>query len=136
MEIEFPLEFVVYGTPVSSGASSRSKRAWKAEVKEASYLALPEGHFWYEGPAALTLYFFPIAPMSGDIDNIIKMTQDALTAHILRDDRQIERVVAQRFDPGSVFAFTDPSDVLAAAITSDEPALYVRLSTDPYEDLA
>lgn len=135
MDIVFPVEFVVRGTPISSGGSGRSKTRWKAEVKEASYAGLPEMHVWYEGRTSLTLYYFPTVRMQGDIDNIIKMTQDALSKHVLKDDRQVERVVAQRFDPEAVFSFQNPSAVLESAIMSDEPTLYVRLSDDPFEDL-
>jgi crossover junction endodeoxyribonuclease RusA len=135
MEIQFPVEFVVHGTPISLAASSRSKQRWKATVKEASYTALPEQHIWYEGPVCVTIYYFPTEPMPGDIDNIIKMTLDALSNHILKDDRQIERIVAQKFNPNGGFAFTDASEVLEGAIISDEPVVYIRLSSDPYEDL-
>lgn len=135
MEIDFPVEFVVYGTAVSLQASAKSKNAWKADVKTASYDSLPEGHFWYEGRAALTLYYFPSEAMIGDIDNIIKTTQDALNGHILKDDHQIERVVVQRFNPDATFEFTDPSTTLEQALLSQESALYVKLSNDPYEDL-
>ncbi len=135
MDITFPCEFVVYGTPISSGGSGKSKSKWKQTVKDASLSALPQGHFCYEGPVSLTLYYFPAAQMIGDIDNIIKMTQDALCKHILMDDKQVERVVVQRFNPDGVFQFTDPSEVLLKALTSEESVLYVRISSNPHEEL-
>jgi crossover junction endodeoxyribonuclease RusA len=135
MEIDFPVEFIVYGTAVSLQASTKSKNIWKTEVKTASYDSLPEGHFWYEGRAALTLYYFPSEAMIGDVDNIIKTVQDALSKHILKDDHQIDRVVVQRFDPDATFEFTDPSATLEKALFSPESALYVKISNDPYEDL-
>lgn len=135
MEIEFPAEFIVYGTAVSSQASTRSRRRWKMEVKDASLSAMPEGHFWFEGPAALTLYYFPSVAMIGDVDNIIKPIQDALTGHVLKDDSQIDRVLAQRFNPETAIPFSEPSKVLTKAITSSESVLYVKISNDPYEDI-
>lgn len=135
MEIDFPIEFVVFGTPISLSGSADSKKAWKQAIKEASFAALPEMHFWYEGPVAVTLYYFPAEPMQGDVDNIIKMTLDALSKHILKDDHQVERIVVQRFNPDSTFSFTDSSEVLEHAITSLDPALYIRISSDPCEYL-
>jgi hypothetical protein len=50
VEISFPLEFIVRGAPVSLQATRpKSKEAWKQRVKQASYEALPEGHFSTEG---------------------------------------------------------------------------------------
>jgi crossover junction endodeoxyribonuclease RusA len=135
MEIDFPVEFIVYGTAVSLQASPKSKNAWKTEIKTASYASLPQGHFWYEGRAALTLYYFPSETMIGDVDNIIKTVQDSLSKHILKDDHQIDRVVVQRFNPDATFEFTDPSTTLEKALFSAESALYVKISNDPYEDL-
>ena len=58
------------------------------------------------------------------------------TSHIYMDDSQIERVVIQKFEPQRVFSFTQPSPVLAAALSAQKPILYVRLSDDPFEELA
>jgi len=135
MEIEFPVEFVVHGTPISSQGSSASKKAWKKSVKDASYTALPEGHWWYEGEVAVTIYYFPSSPMGGDIDNIVKMTLDAMSAHILKNDKQVARVVVQRFNPDSIFAFSDPSEKLVEALTSEGPSVFIRLSSDVTEGL-
>jgi hypothetical protein len=129
------MEFAVFGTPISSQGSSKSKSAWKSEVKQASYSALPEGHFWHEGEVSVTIYYFPSAPMIGDIDNLIKMTIDALVGHILKDDRQVARVVIQRFEPDSVFAFANPTEVLTQCLASEDSSVYIRISTDVHEEL-
>ena len=135
MEIEFPIEFAIVGTPISSQGSSRAKKAWKAEVKQASYAALPEQHIWYEGEVSVTIYYFPSAPMMGDVDNLIKMTLDALVGHILKDDRQVTRIVMQKFEPDSVFAFSKTTDVLAGCLANEDPSVYVRISADVHEEL-
>lgn len=135
--LEFPLEFAVEGRAVSFQAKRReSVREWQARVKEASRTALPEEHFSTEGPIAPTLYYFPDAPMQGDVDNIVKPILDALSKHIYIDDHQVQRVVVQKFEPDNVFAFVSPSPVLTDALTRGKPALYVRLCDDPFEDLA
>lgn len=136
MEIRFPLEFNVHGTPVSSQTKrSASREEWKERVKTASYASLPENHFASEGRFAATLFYFPDAPMMGDIDNIVKYTLDAMCQHIYLDDHVIERVVVQKFEPGNVFTFSAPTDMLLHALEGEKPVLYVRLSADPFEEL-
>lgn len=137
MEIEFPLEFLVAGTPVSLSAKRReSVDQWKRRVIDATRSILPEGHFATESPMSATLFYFPAAEMAGDIDNIVKPVLDALGKHIYVDDRQVHRVLVQKFEPGNVFGFEAPSPILQDAIGTAKPVLYVRLSDDPFEDLA
>ena len=46
VEIEFPLEFLVAGTPVSLSAKRReSMDQWKDRIIDTSRSILPEGHF-------------------------------------------------------------------------------------------
>ena len=136
VEIKFPLEFIVRGTPVSLQATrARSKEAWKQRVRAASNGTLPEGHFSAEGPISVTLYYFPDTQMQGDVDNIVKPILDALSRHIYTDDRQVERVWVQKFEPGRVFQFAQPTEVLYEALNGEKPLLFIRLSDDPAEGL-
>lgn len=136
VEIQFPLEFIVRGTPVSLQAvRAKSKEAWKKRVKEASYDALPEGHFSTEAPISITLFYFPDTEMQGDVDNIVKPILDALSKHIYNDDRQVERIWVQKFEPGRIFQFAQPSEVLSEALGGEKPLLFVRLGDDPAEGL-
>ena len=73
--------------------------------------------------------------MQGDVDNIVKPILDALSRHIYLDDQQIERVVVQKFELGFRFSFAKPSGALAEALRETEPVLYIRVSSDPFEDL-
>ena len=136
IEIAFPLEFVVLGTPVSLQVKrTASKTAWKNRVKQASSEVLPEGHFCTEEPVAVTLFYFPATTMVGDIDNIVKPVLDALRQHVYADDRQVERVWVQKFEPGKVFQFSNPSKALSDALVGERPVLFVRLTNDPTEGL-
>ena len=136
VEIAFPLEFVVLGTPVSLQAKRRqSLDEWKGRIVEASKAVLPEGHFATDDPLAVTLYYFPNTEMQGDIDNIVKPILDALKSHIYFDDRQIQRVLVQKFEPGNVFNFAQPSPMLDTALVQPKPVLYIRLTDDPFEGL-
>jgi crossover junction endodeoxyribonuclease RusA len=136
MEIAFPIEFLVEGVPVSLGAKRPStKERWKERVREASSARLPQPHFTSLGPISVTIYYFPARPMQGDVDNIVKLILDALCRHIYVDDRQVERIVVQKFEPGSTFEFPAPSSTLFRAMEAPRPVIYIRVSNDPFEDL-
>jgi crossover junction endodeoxyribonuclease RusA len=137
VEIAFPLEFLVSGTPLSLQAKGRrSKIEWRARVKDASYTVFPQGQVAVDCPISVTLFYFPDTEMQGDIDNIVKPILDALTKHIYVNDKQIERVWVQKFEPGKIFGFSSPSNVLMEAIQGEKPLLYVRLSDDTSEGLS
>jgi len=53
----------------------------------------------------------------------------------IRDDRQVERVWVQKFEPGRIFQFSRPSDVLSDALSGEKPLLFIRLGDDPAEGL-
>ena len=136
MEIEFPVEFLVEGTPMSLQAKERrSIERWKRQIIEASRVALPEAHFAAAVPLAITIFYFPADEMEGDLDNIVKPILDALEKHIYMNDRQIRRILVQ------IFEEEDPSDFGAEApilkeilLNKPRPILYIRLSDDPYKD--
>lgn len=137
MEPEFPLEFIVYGTPVSfQGDNPKAKDSWKALVRSSYADQLPEMHFATGRPLAVTLYYFPSSEMQGDVDNIIKLTLDGMSRHLYLDDKQIERVVVQKFEPGRLFPFSDPSDTLTKCILGAKPALYIRISDEPHSEVS
>jgi hypothetical protein len=136
MEIEFPIEFLVLGTPVSAQSQNpASREAWKARVLTAAERVVPQPHFASQKRLSATLYYFPESTRQGDVDNIVKLVLDGLSPHIYLDDGQIERVVVQKFEPGNVFSFSSPSTTLLNAITGPKPVLYVRISDTPFEDL-
>jgi len=126
LEPQFPLEFLVEGTPVHfQGGGGRGKKKaadqWKQRVREASNAVLPEGHFATSRRLAVTLYYFPAVEMQGDVDNIIKYILDALKQHVYPDDSQVERIVAQKFEPGRAYRFSNPSATLTDALNRDRP---------------
>jgi crossover junction endodeoxyribonuclease RusA len=136
MEIAFPIEFLVSGTPVSlSSQNSNAKDQWKSRVKNSSSRALPSPHFASSERLAVTIYYFPAEPMQGDVDNIVKLILDGMNRHVFIDDRQVERVVVQKFEPGNIFSFSKPTLSLIDAINGQKPILYIRVSSDPFEEL-
>ncbi|MBK5961662.1 hypothetical protein CCR97_26155 [Rhodoplanes elegans] len=135
MEIQFPIEFIVPGTPVSlQAARAVTKEDWKRQVRDASRSALPQPHFASEGRIAMTIYNLPAEPMRGDLDNIVKLIVDALSRHIYVDDRQVERIVVQKFDPGMGLEFSPGTEMFAKALEAERPLVYVRISDNPFED--
>jgi len=136
MDIDFPIEFIVPGTPISLQAKRhQSLDEWKDRVIMASRTVLPESHFATGDPISITMYYFPASEMQGDLDNIVKPILDALDRHIYLSDRQVERILIQKFEPGKVFRFTQPSLILGNALDHPKPVFYVRISNDPFEDL-
>ena len=134
MQIEFPIEFIVHGTPVSQQARrAASREEWKERVRQASSGVLPSPHFAFEGAMSVTLYYLPPEVMEGDIDNI-KPVLDALSRLVYIDDRQVERIVAQKFDPMRQVEFGRQTDLFRKAVEGARPALYIRVSSDPTED--
>jgi crossover junction endodeoxyribonuclease RusA len=136
LELSFPIEFIVQGTPVSFQAErAETRNEWKERVKTASSSVLPQPHFASSDRIAVTIYNLPDEPMQGDVDNIVKLILDALTGHIFLDDRQVERVVVQKFEPGNVFTFARPTETFARALLATKPLVYIRVTDDPFEDL-
>lgn len=84
----------------------------------------------------MTLFYFPGEPTTADLDNIIKLVLDALVQYVYRDDRQIERILVQKFEPDNIFTFALPSPMLQRALASEKPLLYVHLSNNPFEELS
>ena len=131
MEPDFPFELVVHGTPVSfQRSSSRSKTAWKELVREATRPHLPDGHWTTDRLLSATLYYFPPDRMVGDLDNVLKLTLDALSRHINADDSQLELILIQKFEDDRPFVFEGPSAILAGCLVGPRPAMYVRLADD------
>lgn len=136
MQINFPVEFLVHGTPVSIQARRSSvKQEWKDRVRTASSAAIPSQPSASEERMSITLYYLPNELAQGDVDNIPKLVIDALKQYIYVDDAQVERVVVQKFEPGNVFSFASPSGKMVQAIMGSKPVLYIRVSNDPFEDL-
>jgi crossover junction endodeoxyribonuclease RusA len=127
LEIQFPIEVIVPGVPLSFQASAQSRERWKKRIREAARTDLPEPYFAAQDPIRVTIYYFPDAPMEGDIDNIVKPILDSLSRFVYVDDNQVERVWVQKFEPGRLFTFRDPSPRLAAAIDTDGPRIYLQV---------
>ena len=132
-----PIEFNVVGTPVSlQSENARARTEWKARVLAAARSVIEDGSWAYdETRLSVTMFYFPQGEMQGDVDNIVKLTLDALVPNIYLDDSLIDRVLVQRFSPDADFSFASPSNALAIAVAMDEPVLFIKISEVPLEEL-
>lgn len=129
----FPLEILIEGVPLSLQASNASRQAWITRVREEALARREQTYelgFLDDRALAVTIYYFSNAPMEGDIDNIVKPIMDGLIAVAYLDDKVVERVVAQKFEPDADWEFTRPSAQLAAALDKGPPVVYVRVDDD------
>ncbi|HEY0837816.1 MAG TPA: RusA family crossover junction endodeoxyribonuclease [Azospirillum sp.] len=129
----YPLEFIVEGTPRSLQASGPSKELWKERVREVARARIRETDelgFLDDRGLAVTIFYFLPEPMEGDIDNIVKPILDAMNAVAYLDDRAVERLVVQKFEPGMETSFHDVSQKLAEALGTPPPVVYIRVDDD------
>lgn len=73
--------------------------------------------------------------MQGDLDNVVKPILDGLRQCVFIDDSQIERIVAQRFQPEVFSVFQNPTPALVEAMSAYGSALYVEVSDDLFEEI-
>jgi len=130
----YPFELIMQATPLSLQSKDNKRRAaWKDFVSEAARVRQNEVApmvFLDERPLGATIFYFAPAPMEGDIDNIVKPILDAMNKIIYPDDRLIERVIVQKFEPGVPRAFEALSEQLAIALDTAPPVVYLRIDDD------
>lgn len=69
--------------------------------------------------------------MQADIDNCAKPILDAMTTCIYLDDKQVDRLVVQKFEPERPLEIPrDPSESLIAALAASGPVVYVKVGMD------
>lgn len=132
--LSFPIEFIVMATPRShQSANNKAKEAWKARVGQAAKSRIEESQaFWLldARPLSATIFYFLPAPMQGDVDNIVKLIIDGMLFIIYPDDRVVERIVAQKFEPDVLVEFRNLTRLLEGAAAAEPPVLYVRIDDD------
>ena len=129
-EVPFPLELVVVGTPISAQASAKTRSNWQNTVKSAASRRLHELTDWYsydERDVAVTILYFLSAKMQGDIDNLVKPILDALVQTVYPDDRCVERLLIQKFEPGISQQFSNVTEQLARSLEMEPPVVYIRI---------
>lgn len=134
ISLPFPIEFVIRDTPRSHQSTNRpGKELWKRKVGEiasAHVKTLRSFFFIDDRPLAATIFYFPPTEMQGDVDNIVKLILDGMVAVIYPDDRVLERITVQKFEPGIESVFSSLTLALEQAIETTRPAIYIRIDDD------
>ena len=134
VSLPFPVEFVIRDTPRSHQSSNaRGKELWKRKVGEAAKAhvnTLRDFFYIDHRPLAATIFYFPPTEMSGDVDNIVKLIVDGMATIIYPDDRLLERIIVQKFEPGVESVFHSLTPTLEKAIETDPPVIYIRIDDD------
>jgi hypothetical protein len=87
--------------------------------------------FFLDGrPLAATILYFPPAPMEGDVDNIVKLIVDGMINVIQSNDRLLERVMVQKFEPDVEFVIHSLTLTLEEATEAEPPVIYIRIDDD------
>jgi hypothetical protein len=86
------LEFIVFGTPVTSPGPAR--RFWQERIQRAGADAAHGRSPSAADSLVLRIAYFHVDSPAGDLDNIVKPIQDALKGIAYADDRQVVDLVA------------------------------------------
>jgi len=133
LSLPYPIEFVICETAKSfQGKSSGSYQRWKARVNElarAHANSLSDFHMLDDRQVAATLLFLPMAKM-GDVDNYLKGIIDGMDGVFYNSDNLIERVVAQKVEPGVTVSFDKVTPTLGQVLDMGPPVIYVRIDDD------
>lgn len=134
VSLPFPIEFVIRDTPRShQSKNAKGKELWKQKVGEnasAHVKTLREFFFIDNRPLAVTIFYFSPAEMDGDVDNIVKLVLDGMLTIIYPDDRLLERVIVQKFEPGVKVVFRSLTPTLEQAVETEPPVIYIRIDDD------
>lgn len=134
ISLPFPIEFVIRDTPRShQSANTKGKQLWKRKVGEIAgthVKTLRDFFFMDQRPLAVTIFYFPPTEMDGDVDNIVKLIVDGMVTIIYPDDRLLDRIIVQKFEPGVESVFRSLTPTLEQAVETDPPVIYIRIDDD------
>ena len=134
VSVPFPIEFLIRDVPRShQSGNAQAKGRWKEKVgatAKAHLDALRDFSLLDDRALAATIFYFPPEPMRGDVDNIVKLIVDGMVNVVYPDDRHLERVVVQKFEPGVAFIINSLTPTLEEAIETMPPVIYIRIDDD------
>lgn len=133
-----PWDFVVPGTPVSINSKNKALKArWKAAVASAASMVWPDGHPLLTDndlEISITHYHDSATPL--DVDNSMKLIQDALSGVIYLDDKQLVTRHSYLLDLNGTYRVRGKmSAELGRGFSFDAPFVHVKISrrADPQE---
>jgi hypothetical protein len=124
-------EFIVAGTPISSGARGRSRTRWKEAVSSAASAALPHQHALVADSVRVTVVYFYVRT-DLDLDNILKPILDALIEVIYVNDFQVTDISASKRDQTGTLILEGASPVIIEQLASaaEEPQDFVYVAVE------
>lgn len=127
-----PLEFVVVGVPASVQSATWRKRGWKRQVEEHGRRAWGEDEQPLTGPVQfhMVFYFEGTLPRL-DVDNMIKLTQDALNDIVYKDDSQLLRTASDVRDINAAYRCRGMGLATARGFIANEPFVVIRVMEPP-----
>lgn len=134
VSLPFPIEFLIRDTPRShQSPNTKGKELWKRKVgatADAHVKTLRDFFFIDHRSLAATIFYFPPTEMQGDVDNIVKLIIDGMVTVIYPNDRLLERIVVQKFEPGVETVFRSLTPTLEQATETQPPVIYIRIDDD------
>lgn len=123
---DLPWDFVVRGVPASVQAKSRRKQQWQTIVRAAASLAWPSGKDPLTDKVQIHItYYHDYARL--DVDNMIKLIQDALCGIVYVDDEQLTDTHGHLRDINGAYKIRGISPALADGFSSNGPFVHVRV---------
>ena len=120
--------FPVIGRPVSLQSSPHSKQRYRKQVAEAARRSVDKPVESREGIRIEIDWFSEGVRNKPDVDNIIKLIEDALKGYVFLDDSQVESVEARRHDTTSVMRFIrEPLCIVEPLMKGDLEYVFVRI---------
>jgi hypothetical protein len=126
----FPVEFVVFGTPVSwRSDNKRRKRKWKqtivAALEQSTKLALKAPT---DEVRVHIRYYYSEGSTVPDLDNLSKPVLDAMSRRVYDDDRQICDLWIDRVDMGRVLSSREAPQIVIDAVNTASDFLYIKVT--------
>ena len=120
--------FAVIGLPVSQQASPKSKRQYQTTVAKAVSNSVVSSVQTDERIKIEVDWFSEGFQNKPDVDNIIKLIQDALKGIAFADDNQVESIEARKHDTTSIIRFMrEPLCLVEPLMNGHKEYVFVRV---------
>ena len=120
--------FAVIGSPVSHQGSPKSKQRYQATVAKAASNSVVSPIKDDERIKIEIDWFSEGFQNKPDVDNIIKPILDSLKGIVFTDDKQVESVVARKYDTVSVISFMrEPLCLIEPLLNGHKEYIFVRI---------
>lgn len=134
-------EFVIQGPPFSVNSAKKQPHKhnrWKAEVGRAAReqwikdnRALADLPLNQPTEIMITTFFQALAL---DVDNVVKPILDGLKGVLYVDDKDIYKLISQRFDLNTIADIDFPTPLLMEALGETQELVYIVLTWEKGEE--